>query len=216
MPIENNRIVSVILNGGLSRRMDNKNKAFLQLAGKPLIEHVLNKLRPPSETLIINSNDQNKRLEAYGLPIVKDSLDGFLGPLAGILSAMEWVSEYQPQCHLLASIPIDTPFLPDNLINKLHQRLLESQATLAFAASNGRIHPVIGLWPIALMDDLRSAIVNEGILKVDLWTSRYKTTHLSFDYQTVDPFFNINHDDDLLQAKQFLLRGEINNQGNAR
>jgi len=203
MPFEDNNIVSVILNGGLSRRMENQNKALLQLANKPLIEHVLENLKPQCETIIINCNIESDELEPYGLPIVKDSLDGFLGPLAGILAAMEWVKKHKPDCKLLASVPIDTPFLPRDLINKLNQALQEDQSDLICAVSNGRSHPVIGLWPIHLMDELRSAIVDEGVLKVDLWTSRYKTAHLSFDYQTIDPFFNINCDDDLLQAELF-------------
>lgn len=204
MPNNSKEIVGVILSGGLSRRMDNRDKSLIPLANKPLFEHVLDRFLPQCDTIIISSNSDNEQLASYGLPIIKDSLEGFLGPLAGLLASMEWVKRHQPETQWIASVPVDTPFLPTDLVSTLYQSVHDNESTLACAASNNRTHPVIGLWPVELLTDLRIALTEQDIRKIDLWTSRYKVSHPDFNYKTIDPFFNINCDEDLVQAEALL------------
>ncbi|ORU93404.1 MAG: molybdenum cofactor guanylyltransferase MobA [Cycloclasticus sp. symbiont of Bathymodiolus heckerae] len=204
MLYKTNEIIAVILSGGLSRRMANQDKALLQLNSKPLFEYVLDNITSQCETVIINSNREDNLFEHYQLPIIKDSLDGFLGPLAGILTAMEWVKENSPQTLWIVSVPVDTPFLPNNLVSQLYQSTQENKSLLACPVSNGRTHPVIGLWSIALIDDLRTALKDEGLRKIDKWTARYNISQQIFNYENIDPFFNINCDDDLVEAEKLL------------
>ncbi|MBV1875568.1 MAG: molybdenum cofactor guanylyltransferase MobA [Cycloclasticus sp.] len=204
MPDKSSDIIGVILAGGLSRRMNNQNKCFIPLNGKPLFEYVLEKLSPQCDTILINSNEQNERLAAYQFPIVKDSLEGFLGPLAGILSAMEWAKQHKPESKWILTVPVDTPFLPDDLLSKLYQSVQTTHSELACACSLGRTHPVIGLWPTSLADDLRLALTKEGMRKIDLWTSRYKISQQDFNNDNLDPFFNINCNEDLIEAESLL------------
>ena len=194
-------IVGVILSGGLSRRMGNRDKSSLQLADKPLFEHVLDRFSPQCNSVIISSNSHNEQLSSYQLPIIKDSLEGFLGPLAGLLASMEWVQKHQPDTQWIATVPVDTPFLPTNLVASLYQSIHDNHSTIACAASNKRTHPVIGLWPVKLLSDLRLALTEKDIRKIDLWTSHYKVSHPDFSYKTIDPFFNINCHEDLIEAE---------------
>jgi len=194
-------IVGVILSGGLSRRMGNRDKSLLPLASKPLFEHVLDRFSPQCSSVIISSNSHNEQLSSYQLPIIKDSLEGFLGPLAGLLASMEWVQKHQPTTQWIATVPVDTPFLPTNLVSSLYQSIQDNHSTIACAVSNKRTHPVIGLWPVKLLSDLRVALTEQDIRKIDLWTSHYKVSHPDFSYKTIDPFFNINCNEDLTQAE---------------
>lgn len=204
MPDKKSEIIGVILAGGLSRRMSKQNKCFIPLNGKPLIEHVLEKLIPQCDTILINSNKQNERLVTYKLPIVRDTLEGFLGPLAGILSVMEWTKQHKPECKWIVTVPVDTPFLPDDLVSKLYQSVQSNHSELACACSQERSHPVIALWPTSLSDDLRHALIDEQMRKIDLWTSRYNISHQDFSNDHVDPFFNINCNEDLIEAESLL------------
>jgi len=199
-----NNIVGVILAGGLSRRMGNQNKSFMPLANKPLFEHVLERFLPQCDTVLINSNSQSRQLASYNLPIIKDTLEGYLGPLAGILSAMEWTKQQLPETQWIASVPVDTPFLPKDLVSTLYQSIQKKHSTLVGVSSNGRTHPVIGLWSTRLVDDLRLALNDEGLRKIDLWTARYSISHQDFSNEVFDPFFNINSQEDLIQAESLI------------
>jgi len=194
-------IIGVILSGGLSRRMGNRDKSFLPLANKPLFEHVLGRFSPQCSSVIISCNGHNEQLSSYHLPIIKDSLDGFLGPLAGLLASMEWVQQHQPETQWIATVPVDTPFLPTNLVASLYQSIHDNHSTIACATSNQRTHPVIGLWPVKLLSELRIALTEQDIRQVGLWTSHYKVSHPDFSNQTIDPFFNINCHEDLIEAE---------------
>ncbi|MGB1702296.1 MAG: molybdenum cofactor guanylyltransferase MobA [Cycloclasticus sp.] len=204
MPKIINGIVGAVLAGGLSRRMNKQNKGFIPLNGKPLIDYVIDTLSQQCDTIVINSNENDSRLASYNHPVVKDSLEGYLGPLAGILAVMEWTEQHLPDCKWIVTAPVDTPFLPEDLVSTLYQSHQTTQSALACACSNGRTHPVIGLWPVNLLGELRLALVNEDLRKIDLWTSRYSIAHPSFAYDVIDPFFNINCDKDLLEAESLL------------
>lgn len=208
---QSNEIIGVILAGGLARRMGHQNKAFIQLDSKPLIQHVINRFSSQCSTLLINSNEQDERYLQYGLNVIEDSLNGFLGPLAGILAAMEWSLQHQPTNRWIASVAVDTPFLPLDLVDRLFLATKDSQANLACAFSQGRAQPVNGLWDVRLANDLRAALTDQGLRKIDQWTARYDLVAVTFDGATIDPFFNINCQDDLIQAQQLIKPDASNN-----
>lgn len=199
-----NEVVGVILAGGLARRMNHQDKSFLTLADKPLIDHVIGRFAPQCNTVLINSNKLSAQLQSYGFPVIKDTLEGFPGPLAGILAAMEWSAIHQPDTKWIASIAVDTPFLPKNLVAELFQSVHDDESQLACAYSAGRSHPVNGLWSMDLIAALRLALEDEGLRKIDQWTARYKLSKTAFDFKIIDPFFNINSQDDLIQAESII------------
>jgi molybdenum cofactor guanylyltransferase len=202
------KIVGLLLAGGQSRRMGGGDKALRPLGGIPLLDRVIERLRPQVETLVLNANGDPTRFARYALPVVADGLPGLAGPLAGVLTGLEWAAAHRPDCPYLASVATDAPFLPRDLVARLAAGCEAAQADLACAASGGRSHPVFGLWPVRLRQDLRQALVEEGIRKVDLWTARHKLATVPFSDQPVDPFFNANHPEDFAIAAE-LLQGDV-------
>lgn len=198
------KTIGVILAGGLARRMGNIDKALITLAGKPLIEHVAHRFAPQCDQLIINANGDAKRFNALGLPVVPDTIDGFPGPLAGILAAMEWARKNRPDARWIVSIPADTPFAPPDMTSRFLHTITDAGAQLTCARTNNRTHPVAGLWPVALAQDLHTALSEENVRKVDLWTARYTLVPTDFDATPHDPFFNINRPEDLATAEKLL------------
>ena len=201
MPETTAPIVGVLLAGGLSRRMGGGDKCFHELAGRPLLAHAIDRARPQVATLVLNANGDAGRFAAYELPFVADSIPDFAGPLAGVLAALEWTQTNFAQAEFVASFPSDAPFFPEDLVARLHQAVRDGGADTACARSGGRTHPVFGLWPLRLAGALRSAMVDEGLRRIDSWTARYR--HLLVDYpdQPRDPFFNINSPADAEAAR---------------
>jgi len=197
-------IIGVLLAGGLARRMGGGDKPLRLLAGRPLLDYVIERLRPQVAGLVLNANGDPARLAAYGLPVVADSIPDYAGPLAGILAGLDWAAENRPACPLIATVATDAPFLPRDLVERMAEALAANQADLACAASAGQTHPVIGLWPVRLREDLRRAVVDEGVRKVDVWTARYRLAVVPFSDQPVDPFFNANRPEDLDRAAALL------------
>lgn len=198
-------ILGVVLAGGLSRRMGGGDKCLRELNGRPLLARVVERLRPQVGGLVINANGDPSRFAAFGLPVVPDSLADFPGPLAGILAGLDWAASYRPGCELVVSVPSDAPFLPTDLVSRLLAGMQAEGAELACAVSGGQPHPVVGLWPVRLRDDLRRAMVEEGIRKVDRWTGRYRLAEVSFPDQPIDPFFNANRPEDFDRAAALLV-----------
>jgi molybdopterin-guanine dinucleotide biosynthesis protein A len=199
-------IAGVLLAGGLSRRMGGGDKCLRPIGGRTILEHIVERVRPQVAPLVLNANGDPSRFDAFGLPVVGDTVEGFAGPLAGVLSGLEWVHKNAPECGWLASFPTDSPFLPLDLVKRLADAVARTGADLACAASGGRAHPVIGLWPVRLAGDLRRAMVEEDIRKVDAWTGRYRLEQVSFPVEPFDPFFNTNRPEDL-EAAEALMRG---------
>jgi molybdenum cofactor guanylyltransferase len=199
------KIVGLLLAGGQSRRMGGGDKALRILGGIPLLDRVIERLRPQVDAIVLNANGDPTRFTRYALPIVADSVSGFAGPLAGVLAGLDWAASQRPDCPYIASVATDAPFLPSDLVARLADGRDAADADLACAASGGRPHPVFGLWPVRLREDLRRAMVEEGIRKVDLWTERHKLVTVSFADQPVDPFFNANRPEDF-EAAEALLR----------
>ena len=197
-------IAGVLLAGGLARRMGGGDKPLRTIAGRPLLDLVIERIRPQVSALVLNANGDPARFAAYGLPVVADSIADNPGPLAGVLAGLDWAAEHRPDCPVVVSAPTDAPFLPIDLVGRMAEQLAAEGADLACAASGGQAHPVIGLWPVRLRDNLRRALVDEGIRKVDLWTARYRLATVSFPSQPIDPFFNANRPEDLDAAAALL------------
>jgi molybdenum cofactor guanylyltransferase len=198
------KVVGLLLAGGQSRRMGGGDKALRLVGGVPLLERVIERLRPQVDALVLNANGDPARFARFALPIAADSVPGFAGPLAGVLAGLDWAVSQRPDCPYVVSVATDAPFLPDDLVARLVEGLDEAHADLACAASAGRSHPVFGLWPVRLRDDLHRAVVDQGIHKVDLWTARYTLATVRFADQPVDPFFNANRPEDLETAAALL------------
>jgi molybdopterin-guanine dinucleotide biosynthesis protein A len=200
--------LGLVLAGGLSRRMGGGDKALRDLAGRSLLDRVIDRVRPQVAGLVLNANGDPARFERFGLPVVADSVPDFAGPLAGVLAGLDWAALNRPDCPLLVSVPSDAPFLPGDLVARLLKGMEAAGADLACAASGGQPHPVVGLWPVRLRGDLRQAVAGEGIRKVDLWTARHRLAVVDFPEETagIDPFFNANRPGDLDHAAALLRR----------
>jgi molybdenum cofactor guanylyltransferase len=200
--------VGVVLAGGLARRMGGGDKGLLELDGRPILDHVIERLTPQVRLVILNANGDPERSARWKRPVAADVLPGNPGPLVGVLTGMDWVVANLPGIEWIVTVPTDAPFLPRDLVDRFFETLTNEKADMACAVSAGQRHPVCGLWPVALRMDLRKALVQEDIRKVDKWTGRYKVADVAFDAEPVDPFFNANEPGDIDEAHK-LLAGHI-------
>jgi molybdenum cofactor guanylyltransferase len=201
-------VTGVLLAGGLSRRMGGGDKGLLSLAGKPMLQHVIERLRPQVASILINANGDPARFAAFGLPVVADTVAGFVGPLAGVLAGMRWSLAEAPERGFIVTAPGDAPLLPATLVASLCAGLAGSTGKIALARSHGELHPVIGLWPVALAQDLQDQLAG-GVRKVLDWTDRHGTVAVDFAPQhlggrELDPFFNANTPEELAQLRRLL------------
>ncbi len=203
-------VVGVILAGGLSRRMGGGDKALRALNGKHLIGHVIERLRGQAAPIAINANGDPSRFSVFELPVIPDATSDFVGPLAGVLAGMRWAAEAAPEARVIVTAACDSPFFPTDLV----QKLLAANGLypcIALAASGGKAHPVFGLWPIALTDDLALSL-DRGTRKVRHWTERHPNAIVEFAFEdfggkAVDPFFNANTPEELAEAERLLKTG---------
>lgn len=202
MKIEKPPIPGVLLAGGLARRMGGGDKPMRRIGGSTILERVIARLQPQCDGLILNANGDPARFAGFGLPVVADTVENFPGPLAGILAALDWAAINRPEISLVLSAAADCPFLPRDLVTRLYQALVKENAQLAVAASDGQSHPVIGLWSVALRDDLRHALVVEDIRNVGRWTAHYRLATVTWQTAPIDPFFNANTMDDIAEAER--------------
>ena len=205
-------IPGIILAGGLSRRMGGGDKGLLMLGKTSIIERVIDKVSPQVGSLAININGDSSRFPDYKLPIIPDSIKGYLGPLSGILAGMEWA--FKNGNRYIATVAADTPFLPDDFIKRLHAMVKSKNLNIGIAASRVLstddvfMHPTFGIWEVGLKDDLRNALANDT-RKIMFWAKKFKLDYYYFDTsdKLSDPFFNINTPDDLEKAKCRLKKG---------
>jgi molybdenum cofactor guanylyltransferase len=195
-----------VLAGGLARRMGGGDKARIAIGGVTILQRVLTCLAPQCSRLVINANGDPARFADTKLPVICDSVPDFAGPLAGILAGLDWAALQMPDCEWLVSVPGDCPFLPDDLVARLHAARAAADARLACARSGQQRHPVIGLWPLALREDLRRALVAEGLRKIEIWTARHGVAIADWPAEPIDPFFNVNTPDDAAQAQAMAAR----------
>lgn len=205
------RIAGIVLAGGQARRLGG-DKALRLLGGKSLLEHAISLARPQVATLALSANGDPGPLRPFGLPILPDPVPGFVGPLAGILAGMDWAAA--AGIAWLASFPCDAPFFPPDFVARLAAARERDGADIACARSGGRTHPVFALWPVRLRDELRRALRDEGMRKVDGWSARYRIATVAFDAVPFDPFFNINTPEDFAKAETLLaMRPSVDNGG---
>jgi len=194
-------ILGLILAGGQARRMGGGDKALLPLAGRPMLDHVVARLRSQCDELLLNANGDSARFAGFGLPVVADTVPDFAGPLAGILAGLDWMALQRPEMPWLLSVAADTPFLPADLAHRLHAARAAAGTPLACAASAGRAHHAIGLWPVALREDLRRSLA-AGERKIAAWTGRHGVATVEWPAEPFDPFFNVNTPKDLAEAER--------------
>jgi molybdopterin-guanine dinucleotide biosynthesis protein A len=193
--------LGLVLAGGLARRMGGGDKARIKIGGASILQRVLACLTPQSSRVIINANGDPARFADTGLPVVADSVPDFAGPLAGILAGLDWVATNAPAIEWLVSVPGDCPFLPKDLVTRLHEARATANVPLACARSGEWRHPVVGLWPVKLREDLRHALVGENLHKIELWTARHGIAIAEWPAVPFDPFFNVNTPEDAAQAE---------------
>ena len=196
-------VTGLILAGGLARRMGGGDKPLHMLAGRPILAHVVERLRGQCGRLLLNANGDPARFAAYRLPVVADTLAGFAGPLAGILAGLDWLAAERPGEDSLVSVAADTPFVPDDLVERLHAARAAAGTPIACATSGGRRHHAIGLWPVALREDLRAAL-SAGERRLGQWAGRHGVAVAEWPAEPLDPFFNINTPADLAEAERLI------------
>ena len=198
----------LVLAGGLARRMGGGDKARLMIGGVSILDRVLATLSGQCTGIIINANGDPERFADTGLTVVPDSVPDFVGPLAGILAGLDWLKAQNNGVEWMVTVPGDCPFLPDDMVERLHEarRQLGAGVGLACARSGGWRHPVVGLWSLALREDLRKALVEEGLRKIDILMERHGVAFADWPDQPVDPFFNVNSPEDAERAERIALQ----------
>ena len=200
--------LGLVLAGGLARRMGGGDKVRITIGGVSILDRVLATLSGQCTGIIINANGDPKRFADTGLTVVPDSVPDFVGPLAGILAGLDWLKAQNNGVEWMVSVPGDCPFLPDDLVERLHQarRQLGAGVGPACARSGEWRHPVVGLWSLALREDLRKALVEEGLRKIDILMERHGVAFADWPDQPIDPFFNINTPEDAERAERIALQ----------
>lgn len=198
------KIAGLVLAGGLSRRMGGAEKGLQLLAGQSMISRVIERFAPQVDRLAINANSEAEPYLHFGLPVLPDTIGGHLGPLAGILTGLEWAATLPGVSHV-ATAATDTPFLPLDLVARL--AALARPDGIVLARSNGNRHPVFGLWPVALRQDLTQWLRTSDTMKVSAWANRHDLAYCDFDAAgegALDPFFNANTPEELAEAERHL------------
>jgi molybdopterin-guanine dinucleotide biosynthesis protein A len=198
-------VTGVVIAGGRSTRMGSRDKALIELAGRPMIGHVIDRVRPQVGRLTINANGDPSRFARFGLPVVPDTIEDWPGPLAGLLAALDWARHETPDARFVASVAADTPFLPDDLVARLLGAIENERTSSAIAASDGTWTPIVGVWSVALADELAEAL-RQGVRAVHHFATAQNSAVVDFPPvqvagESVDPFFNVNTPEDLEKAR---------------
>ena len=189
------------MTGGKSSRMGGGIKTLMQFNKKIIFERILENLQNQINNIIINNNEMSYQFKKYNLPVIEDKIKGYLGPLAGIHASLEWVTKNLKNIEWIVSIPGDTPFIPDNLVEKLYNKAENYKKNIIIAKSNEKIHPIVGIWNVSLLQKLEEAIL-EGERKIIIWAKKNQLDYQEFINDRYDPFFNINYNEDIEIAKK--------------
>jgi molybdenum cofactor guanylyltransferase len=190
----------LVLAGGLARRMGGGDKALIRIGNETILQRALARLTPQVSGIVLNANGDPARFAPFRLPVIADSVPDFAGPLAGILAGLDWVLANKPGVEWVVSVPGDCPFLPRDLVAKLHAARITNGKLLACAHSGDWRHPVVALWHVALREDLRHAITVEDLRKIEVWTARHGIALADWPTEPIDPFFNVNTPEDVETA----------------
>ena len=199
--------MGVILAGGLASRMGGGDKSLKSLGRKTILECVMDRPSPQVTTVVLNANGDPRRFSQFKIPVIRDQTDQYLGPLAGVLSGLDWA--YENGFDQIVTVAADTPFFPLRLVETFSDALSNSGSQIAFAATNEKDskriirHPTFGLWPVNLRNDLRNSLVL-GVRKVVQWTEKHNYVEVLFDIERGDPFFNVNTSEDLDVARRII------------
>ena len=196
-----NDVCAVILTGGQSSRMGGGIKSLKKFNDKLIFDRIFENLQNQVQKIIINSNDLEDLFANYNVEVIKDSIGDCLGPLAGIHAALEWLHINEPHIHWLMTVPGDTPFIPNDLVKKLLDKAKNSRHKIVLAQSNEKTHPIIGVWHSSLYESLKNDL-NSGVRKILDWASKHPLGYTEFTNSKYDPFFNINYEDDIIQAQE--------------
>jgi len=194
----------VILAGGLSRRMGGGDKTLLTLGDRPVLAHVIERLRRQVGAMALSANGDPERFSRFGIPVLPDSEPDYPGPLAGVLAGLDWASGCGAE--RIVTVAADSPFFPTNLVERLEDAAMDAPVSLAATQVPDRgilRHPTFGLWPVALRDDLRIAL-RGGLRKIVVWADRHGVSLARFGSEPFDPFFNLNRPEDMLTAESIL------------
>ena len=194
-------ICAVIMTGGKSSRMGGGIKSLKKFDNKVIFDRIYEILNNQIRNIIINTNAEEKYFEKYNRTIIKDKILGYLGPLAGIHASLSWINNNMPKVNWLISVPGDTPFIPNDLINRLYVKAKKNNKQIVLAKSNSNIHPVIGIWNINLLESLECNLLS-GERKIIIWAKNHELDFEEFFEENYDPFFNINYEEDLIRAKK--------------
>ncbi|MBA5776604.1 molybdenum cofactor guanylyltransferase MobA [Stappia sp. F7233] len=199
-------VIGCILAGGLARRMGGGDKPLRDLAGKPVLAHVIKRLSPQVGAIVLNANGDPARFDDFSLPVIADPIGGFAGPLAGVLAGLLWARDNHPEAHFVATVAGDTPFFPQGLVARLREAA-KSGGEIVLARSNEGLHPVFGLWPVTTAGDLERFLQDGETRKVLAFVDRHPHRSVLFDTypgrrgaEGIDPFFNINTAEQLAEA----------------
>lgn len=198
-------IAGVLLAGGQARRMGGGDKCLRSLGGETLLARAIRRLQGQVGPMVLNANGDPARFAGYDLPVAADPVEGYAGPLAGVLAGLDWAAGQGPGIQWIATVPTDAPAFPDDLVARLVRALADDRAEIACAASDGRHHPVFGLWPVSLRGALREALVDRGVRKVDMFTAGYRLAVADWPIDPLDPFLNVNRPEELAEAERLLL-----------
>ena len=201
-------VIGIVIAGGKSSRMGGGDKALLQLGGRPMLAHVIERLRPQVAEIVLNANDDPGRFAAFGLPVVADRLAGHMGPLAGIHAGLAWAEANRPESRFIITVAADTPFFPGDLVARLCATTDKANPRLVVARSESGVHPLFGLWPASLAPHVKDS-VGRGARKALDFVTAHQAKLVTFPPMeiaggTVDPFFNINRPEDLAEAEALL------------
>ena len=198
-----NNILGVVLAGGKSERFG-KDKSEIKLGSKTLLIHTLDKIKSKFNKIIIVSN--NKRVKDY--VVIKDCIEGQLGPLVGVLSAMKWIKKNNYSYKWVMTFPCDTPFFDISIIDKFIEATKLNDGPLYFVKSEEKRHNIFGLWSLKIMETLEADILKNDYRKVEKWANKIGVKTINITYENIDPFFNINTQEDLEEAKKILIKYE--------
>jgi molybdopterin-guanine dinucleotide biosynthesis protein A len=201
-------MIGIVLAGGRSSRMGGGDKALLQLAGRTLLAHVIERLSQQVDEIVLNVNGDSARFASFGLPIAPDAIGGHAGPLAGVHAGIAWAKANRPQSRCVMTVAADTPFFPGDLARRFGATTSMENPDLVVARSESGLHPTFGLWPLSIVSDLEKSL-RAAERKALEFVARHDAKHVAFPPavigdRAIDPFFNINRPEDLAEAEALL------------